>query len=1063
MRPLVLSCVLFALAAAARMAAAAATATTHADTKVASSLHGIESALETQDAARARQLTLDAVESWNTSLAGNPAQHAGALQKLARLLLDASLALEAELPLQRALAVSAAGTATDPSLADIHVMLTECYFGQDKLDRARHHQEEAIAIRRQHAFYEQPQSSEVGDDLYNLGYICLQLEDLEAADAAWRERLDLLRRVPVPDPGSIASGLSDLAEVNRRLGRYEQTESLMREAVATSESRGVLDQTHAVYLNNLALLCWDEDRFDEAERLLRDALRITEADSATTPLRLMRAHENLGVLGRDQGKMEQAERSLLQALDIGTTALGENDPSLVTVLNGLGILYNDLERWDEALAAWNRALAILASQPVPQEMDQAMILHFIGRGELARGNLDSARRNLERALEIRDRVLPPDHPELGLTLASLAAARAQAEGDTSSTARRLLARAIPVLEVTRASPRALAEAYGLRARSHWARGMADTALADMRSAVRIVEELRPQRGGGDETRARFLAEHVRYFNTLVDWLVAGNRLEEALGVAERMRSRVLQDQLAASHVDLRAGIPTEILAPLEMRERGARLRIHGLQQEISSLRTRDRPDSTSVAHLQELERHLDEALDAFRDANEEIKLSSPAWQKLLRGGHDSLAVRDIQEQLVARGSLLLVYHVGPEASFLFVVPPAPGKLECHRLEVPPAVGSSLGVEPGPLRDRVLRDLLLGTAPAGTAGSLAAGSAQASTGLMSQLRGVSRLEPVPEALPVEETRMQVTSRLHLLWQTIVPERAWKKVSNAREVVVIADASLHFLPFEALVTRPARAKKEPIYWLDAGPPIRYGHGIATLLDLAGRGHTTSDRSILTVSDPSFAPVAGDIAAPTREMRETLLPLPYTRRESEAIARSFPTRTITLLQGQDANETAVKNAAPHADWIHLATHGLVDESRSELLAALAFTPPAANTAAVDDGFLHLFEIYEMHLDCALAVLSACGTHHGRQIQGEGVFALSRGFLVAGARRIVASLWPVADESTAILMADFFARIARVESTGKPVQYAHLLHEAKRALRRTPQWSQPFYWAPFVLSGTR
>jgi tetratricopeptide (TPR) repeat protein len=359
MRPLVLSCVLFALAATARMAAAAAPAATRADTKVASTLHGIESALETQDIPRARQLTLGAVESWNTDLAGNPAQHADALQKLARLLLDASLAFEAELPLQRALAVPATGSATGRSLADIHVMLTECYFGQNKLDRARHHQEQAIAIRRQLAFYEQPQSAEVGDDLYNLGYICLQLEDLEAADAAWRERLDLLRRVPFPDPSSIASGLSDLAEVNRRLGRYEQTETLMREAVATSESRGVLDHTHAVYLNNLALLCWDEDRFDEAERLLRDALRITEADSATTPLRLMRAHENLGVLGRDQGKMEQAERSLLQALDIGTTALGENDPSLVTVLNGLGILYNDLERWDEALAAWNRALAIL--------------------------------------------------------------------------------------------------------------------------------------------------------------------------------------------------------------------------------------------------------------------------------------------------------------------------------------------------------------------------------------------------------------------------------------------------------------------------------------------------------------------------------------------------------------------------------------------------------------------------------------------------------------------------------------------------------------------------------
>jgi CHAT domain-containing protein len=118
-------------------------------------------------------------------------------------------------------------------------------------------------------------------------------------------------------------------------------------------------------------------------------------------------------------------------------------------------------------------------------------------------------------------------------------------------------------------------------------------------------------------------------------------------------------------------------------------------------------------------------------------------------------------------------------------------------------------------------------------------------------------------------------------------------------------------------------------------------------------------------------------------------------------------------------------------------------------------------DDGFLQLFEIYELPLDCELAVLSACSSNTGRVVAGEGVFALSRGFLVAGARRVVASQWAVDDDSTAELIGGLFKTVAASERAGGRPDVALALRDAKRKIRRTSKWADPFYWAPFILTG--
>ena len=262
------------------------------------------------------------------------------------------------------------------------------------------------------------------------------------------------------------------------------------------------------------------------------------------------------------------------------------------------------------------------------------------------------------------------------------------------------------------------------------------------------------------------------------------------------------------------------------------------------------------------------------------------------------------------------------------------------------------------------------------------------------------------------RRHVEAALHGLWRVLVPPRLWPDLRRSNAVVVVPDGLLHQIPFEALVPVLGTGETASRYWLDEGPAVRYAAS-ATALPAALPGPLTGPpdpskaRSrIVSVSDPAF----GD--APTSSGR-VLERLPGTARESEAIQAAFAearggTR-VEVLQGAQAREAPVRAALPGARYIHLATHGQVDESHDGLFATLALSPPPRAVDASDDGQLQLYEIYTLPLRSELAVLSSCESRVGRVVAGEGVFALSRAFLAAGSRRVVASLWPAEDDSTA------------------------------------------------------
>jgi hypothetical protein len=112
--------------------------------------------------------------------------------------------------------------------------------------------------------------------------------------------------------------------------------------------------------------------------------------------------------------------------------------------------------------------------------------------------------------------------------------------------------------------------------------------------------------------------------------------------------------------------------------------------------------------------------------------------------------------------------------------------------------------------------------------------------------------------------------------------------------------------------------------------------------------------------------------------------------------------------------------------------------------------------NGFVGLQDIYGLHAPVDLVVLSACRTGLGKDVRGEGLIGLTRGFMYAGASSVVASLWKVDDEATAELMKRFYANMLQ-----RHMPPSTALRAAQNSIREQPQWSAPYYWAAFTLQG--
>lgn len=273
-------------------------------------------------------------------------------------------------------------------------------------------------------------------------------------------------------------------------------------------------------------------------------------------------------------------------------------------------------------------------------------------------------------------------------------------------------------------------------------------------------------------------------------------------------------------------------------------------------------------------------------------------------------------------------------------------------------------------------------------------------------------------PVDET----AQRLHD-W-LLAPLETW--LEGRRQVLVVPFGVLHALPFAAL--------HDGKDYLVARMRVGYLSSVNQLLFLAEAAPVPAGLNAPLAMGGPFVRIAND---PLGE-------LPFTAHELRALKESFP--AARLAENADATLDAYRRMAPGQSWIHIATHAEFHPT-SPFSSSLMLAPSGAAA-----GDLRLVDILAVPLKAELVSLSACDTALGSLSEGEGHITLSRAFLSAGARQVLASLWRVSDLSTSVLMKHWFREL-------RSYPPAEALQRAQQTVRK--QFPHPAYWAGFRMEG--
>jgi CHAT domain-containing protein len=171
--------------------------------------------------------------------------------------------------------------------------------------------------------------------------------------------------------------------------------------------------------------------------------------------------------------------------------------------------------------------------------------------------------------------------------------------------------------------------------------------------------------------------------------------------------------------------------------------------------------------------------------------------------------------------------------------------------------------------------------------------------------------------------------------------------------------------------------------------------------------------------------------------------------------PGRGRAALDFDASRELATGGELADCRIVHFATHGILDSEHPELSGIVLSLVDRDGKSK--DGFLRMHELYGLRLSADLVVLSACRTALGREVRGEGLVGLTRGFMYAGVPRVMASLWTVDDKATAELMGRFYRGLLGPQKLDPPAA----LRAAQEGMRAERRWQHPYYWAGFVLHG--
>lgn len=892
---------------------------------------------------------------------------------------------------------------------------------------------------------------EIGVNLYLKG-------EPDSALAFWHQSLDIYQELADTSSmgmliGYIGIYYKNTGQPYKALEYYQNALELSRKTGNDREASNILCNMGNVYNDLLA-------EYSKAEELFKEALEIKQriGEVHIVPAIL----GNLGNCCKNRGDYQNALKYYFDALDVSKKV--SNRAGEANNLSDIGAIYTDVGDYRKATSYYQNALSIFRN--IGEIKSQVKVLINIGANFFNKGKVDSAFTYYKEALKLAQKI---NHKEFesavyfylgdvykeknanqqALECYNKAIKLSQEINDIKLQGESFTAKGDVYYKLKQyskalnnydqglricqkiGSPEGIWKSYYGIGRVSEKIGKEKQAEQSYNQAIETIESIRAKLTA-KTLKESFLEDKIDVYQSMINLLLKMGREDKAYEYLERSKAKSFLDIISTSQINVAQGITPERLERKKRLER----RLNKIQQELMSEYSVDdkkqNPDKISA-----LEDSLKIVRNKFNELLQEIELNHPRYADLA-GVSEPLALSQVQERVIQEGTVVIEYMVGKDHTIVWVI--GYNFNEYERIDLK-------------------RDDL-------------------------ETMVKKLLQPFKD---VKEGKLKNFSDIsfdvkfsgRLYDQIFRPIEQYLKEGN--QLIIVPDGILHYLPFEALVTKIEKKKQnrniifsryKNAHYLIEKYAISYAPS-ASVLDpklLRAKFNKKREDKLIAFGNPDFGKATqlafqkekedstNFFAMLIRSSRGWIFnELPKAAEEVKAIGEIMKPSLLYL--NKEAKEEYFKQQSGKYPFVHLATHCIVEETQP-MYSRIVF---AQDDDPAEDGFLHTYEVFNLRLNTDLITLSACETGLGKLSRGEGLIGLTRAFMYAGAPSVLVSLWSVS-ESTADVMKYFYRNLNAGKTKTEALRQAKLKlikSESKFKDGQRFSFANPFLWAPFVLVG--
>ncbi len=822
------------------------------------------------------------------------------------------------------------------------------------------------------------------------------VEFFEKALEIWRK---------IDDDAGKAICLMRLGRESSDKGEFEKSSAYLTEALAINKK--LSDRLgEAATLSILCRFYNDTGNFQKGFEMCRESQRLGQNSDPLTDYITYNALGSLyGNTGDEEKALEYTHLTLERILLTGDLL---NPIRLATAKSNIARILFSQKKYTEALTSYQDALSV--SQKVKRPKYEAYFLTRISLTFYELKQFDKALEAGEKSLALYRQHYARNRQAILNILSNIYIALGQ-----NDKAQTML---VDSLEMNRQNKDRYAEAETLSnlAQLETRVGNIETALENVRQAINISEILRADLLGKNQ-RSTYLSILKRFYEFKLELLVKlyekssdAKYLEQAWQNQEKIRARSLLENFLENGFNLN---------DLELKDFFAKEQILLEKTADAEIKNGEAIKSKNANAQKEAQTNLQKALDDYHILQEELRKKNSRFSELNQT--KEFAFADAQN-LLDKDSAILEFALGERQSYAWLI----SKTSVKLVKLPAKN----------IINQTAREFYL---------------------------ALTNRESKDETATIEKARQ-------LSGQILQPFAG--ELANVKRLVVIADGSLQLIPFSALTLAPDTTFQPLIATTEIVNAPSFSSLVFLRANKANR-QTSPDKLLAIFADPIFQDdderfAKNKTIKPKTSTDETaklaqtlrdfgvdkLARLPFSGIEAREIAAFAPQKTLLALGANASRQNFLRGDFSSYRILHFATHGFLNQQNPDLSGLVLSLYDEKRQS--QNGFLRVIDLYSMRLNADLVVLSACQTALGKDVDGEGIVGLTRGFMYAGASSVVSSLWKVEDAATAELMKRFYRAMLKENQTPPAA-----LRIAQNEMSQIKRFRNPNNWAGFTLTG--